>query len=194
MEIDGGGSSAGQRRRDSVVGRGRGNGRGRRGSTTKLRRGADGGADGPTDGRARANSRARRAREREKAQGGREEGSPAAFIEREGRGEGEPGRETTGLQLHQWWRPLTTPLGRERGGGRDRVGRRFPAQCGADVEGTRRAGATRWRRRGREKREGAAVGPIRKREGGDRARPVGPWWAEMAGRLGFLSFFLFFSI
>jgi hypothetical protein len=54
--------------------------------------------------------------EREKARGGREEGSLGAFIEREGRGEGEPERETGDLQRHQWRRPLTAPLGRERGG------------------------------------------------------------------------------
>jgi hypothetical protein len=58
--------------------------------------------------------------EREKARGGTEEGSPDAFIEREGRGEGESGRETVGLQCHQWRRPLTAPLGRTWGRERER--------------------------------------------------------------------------
>jgi hypothetical protein len=140
-----------------------------------------------------------REREREKARGGREEGSSGAFIERERRGEGEPVRESGGLQRHQWRRPLTMPLGRERGG--EKTGVRFwlgeadrRGRCGVWARAAGRTvrsaawhgcvsrAVARGRRGGREKRERAAVGPTCKRERGRRARargrlgPGGPKW------------------
>jgi hypothetical protein len=138
--------------------------------TTAWARSTANGSVGVVDGELESE----REREREKARGGREEGCSGAFIEREGRGEGESRRETGGLQCHQWWRPLTTPLGREHGerkrasvSGLGRQtgagGRAHGARRGATQVREQSGGAGKERRDGEER--GAAVGPTCKREG-----------------------------
>jgi hypothetical protein len=152
----------------------------------KLWRGADGRADSPVDGEL---GNGESARVRGRARGGREGRGSAFYRERGGEGEspgGEGGRPTINGAIRErtWGRE------RETGGG-FRLGRRTGA------------GAMRWQRHGREKRGRGERGPrwgppVREREGRRvRARDrLGPSGAEMAGRLGFLSFFLFlfFSI
>jgi hypothetical protein len=124
-----------------------GDGRERRGSTAKLRRGADGRADGLVDGEL---GNGERARVRGRARGGREGRGSTFYRERGEEGES-PGEREGG-------RPSMAPLGRERGGGRERDGRRFPARE-ADGRGAGHAGAMWWRRHGREKGGRGERGP-----------------------------------
>jgi hypothetical protein len=118
--------------------------RARRAGEARSGRGAGEGLDrgvGHGSGKARRGSGRRRARvsfgsERERESLGRErEGEARPFIEREREERGHRGER-------EGSRPSMAPLGRERGGGRERGSWRFPARE-ADGSGVGRARGTR---------------------------------------------------
>jgi hypothetical protein len=108
---------------------------------------------------------------------------------------------------HQW-RPLTPLSERERGGGRERDGRQFPAWAtngrgrrgrawgrarrGALTRGGTRPGGNGWEGEGEE---GPRVGPACKREGGGKGAvgPLGPVSVRVSG-FSFFSFLFYLKI